>query len=597
MSAMEPGTERGTPRIACVRIPRFPIGAVWLDAMATPSAPHAPREQAPTAETMAGTPTAPALHWDDLPLALRDGQRLRAVTAAAARVQVRAGMTVAAARGRCAALDVRPWDDTCVTRELARTSAAFLSASPQVAPAVGLPGTWWIGAAGFDALGGEEALVQTLQRMARVWHPRARVAIADSCVAARAATWGKADEGRETRDERRQFTTDDRRGTRDERGREAGDGEDLTGFHASCIVRPGGDAAYLAGRPLTLIPMDAEVREALVALGLGTCGGLAALAPGDVERRWGTAGLSAWRLAQGLDPRRPVLARSTAPRQAHAELAMSTTSAEPVLFLVRGALERLMADLVRDGRAAAAVALTLTLDDGRGALPSGGMPHTITREVRAPRALARVAPWFERCRALLDTWTLAAPVCAVTVTITAVAPLSAEQGDLLAPAWRDPAAAEAAFERLRSALGVQGVVRPVAVDAYCPEREGAWRGVDGVESTHEMADGRHQMAEKNNQTLASSAIGRPPSAISLRLLESPEPVSVIAAPRGEPRAIDWRGRRIPIARAQGPERLSGAWWTDTPFARDYWRCESDELEQEFLLYRDREGWRLQGWYD
>jgi hypothetical protein len=43
--------------------------------------------------------------------------------------------------------------------------------------------------------------------------------------------------------------------------------------------------------------------------------------------------------------------------------------------------------------------------------------------------------------------------------------------------------------------------------------------------------------------------------------------------------------------------LSGAWWTDAPFARDYWRCESDELEQEFLLYRDAGGWRLQGWYD
>ncbi len=72
---------------------------------------------------------------------------------------------------------------------------------------------------------------------------------------------------------------------------------------------------------------------------------------------------------------------------------------------------------------------------------------------------------------------------------------------------------------------------------------------------------------------------------------------MISAPRGDPRALDWRGRRIPIARAEGPQRLSGAWWTEAPFARDYWRCESDELEQEFLLYRDASGWKLQGWYD
>ena len=355
-----------------------------------------------------------------------------------------------------------------------------------------------------------------------------------------------------------------------------------------CIVPPGGDAAYLAPLPLSLIPMDAEVREALIALGLGTCGALAALASGDVERRWGAAGLSAWRLAQGMDPRRPVLAHCAPPRQAHAELAMSTTNVEPVLFLVRGALERLMADLVRDGRAAVAVAITLTLDDGRGALPSGGAPHTITREVRVPRALARVAPWFERCRALLDAWTLTAPVCAVTVAITAAAPLGAEQGDLLAPAWRDPAAAEAAFERLRTALGAQGVVRPVARDAYCPEREGLWEGTLMGDERREMREGRIAPSSRISDLL---------SPISLRLLESPEPVAVIAGPRNDPRAIDWRGRRIPIARARGPERLSGAWWTDASFARDYWRCESDELEQEFLLYRDASGWKLQGWYD
>lgn len=543
-----------TQRVACVRIPRFPIGAVWLGA-ATPDAVSALAADAP--------------HWDEQPLALRDGQRLRAVTAAAARSHVRAGMTVAAARGRCAVLDVRAWDDACITREMARTSAAFLSASPQVAPAAGLPGTWWVGAAGFDDLGGEHALAETLHQMAQVWHPHARVAIADSCVAARAATWQTADGS----------------------GQTAEDAQAL-GNSVRHIVPSGGDAAYLASRPLSLIPMDSEVREALVALGLGTCGALAALAAGDVERRWGAAGLSAWRLAQGIDPRRPVLAHHGTPRQAHAELAMSTTSSEPVLFLVRGALERLMADLVRDGRAAAAVAITLTLDDGRGALPSGGMPHTITREVRAPRALARMAPWFERCRALLDTWTLTAPVCAVTVTIAAAAPLGAEQGDLLAPAWRDPAAAEAAFERLRTTLGAQGVVRPVARDGYCPERQGSWQGV-------ETADGGRQTADRtaSDSTSVSSAICHLPSALSLRLLESPEPVTIIATPRGEPRTIDWRGRRIPIARALGPERLSGAWWTAAPFARDYWRCESDELAQEFLLYRDTEGWRLQGWYD
>jgi protein ImuB len=85
-----------------------------------------------------------------------------------------------------------------------------------------------------------------------------------------------------------------------------------------------------------------------------------------------------------------------------------------------------------------------------------------------------------------------------------------------------------------------------------------------------------------------------PSAVC-RLLAAAEPVDV-EAPRGVPRTLGWRGRRIAITRAVGPERLSGDWWKDQ-YARDYWRCESDELARDFLLYRDAAGWRLQGWYD
>src|SRR5690606_5801171 len=150
--------------------------------------------------------------------------------------------------------------------------------------------------------------------------------------------------------------------------------------------------------------------------------------------------------------------------------------------LVRAALARLVLDLVADGRAAAAIAITLVLDDGRGALPAGGVAHTVTREVRPARPGARVAPLFERGRALLDRWPREAPVGGVTVAVVATAPLTGEQGELLAPVWRDPAAADAARARLQAELGPNVVVRPVARDAYAPERSGGWEeeGVSGV---------------------------------------------------------------------------------------------------------------------
>ena len=96
-------------RVACVRIPRFPVGAVWR-------ANQGPKQlglglgltadPAPTTK-----PGDDGKHWDDRLLALADGTTLRAVTAAAGRVRVRAGMTGTAARARCTRLDVLAWDE------------------------------------------------------------------------------------------------------------------------------------------------------------------------------------------------------------------------------------------------------------------------------------------------------------------------------------------------------------------------------------------------------------------------------------------------------------------------------------------------------
>jgi protein ImuB len=82
---------------------------------------------------------------------------------------------------------------------------------------------------------------------------------------------------------------------------------------------------------------------------------------------------------------------------------------------------------------------------------------------------------------------------------------------------------------------------------------------------------------------------------AIRLLEAPESVFVVCDD-GAPCAVTWRGRRLTIERAIGPERLSGDWWDDG-YRRDYWRCES--AFGDFVLYLDRmdDQWWVQGWFD
>ncbi len=167
-------------------------------------------------------------------------------------------------------------------------------------------------------------------------------------------------------------------------------------------------------------------------------------------------------------------------------------------------------------------------------------------------------------------------MCGVRVAITHSAPLSGAQGDLLAHAWRDPAAADAAFARLRAELGPDAVVRPVARDDHRPERAGAWLTLDEVP----------------DDPLVIPLHPRPRTP-ALRLLEPPQDVEIERV-AGIPVAMWWQGRRLPFTRASGPERLSGDWWKDG-YARDYWRCESEA--GDMLVFEEGRAWFVQGWED
>ena len=506
-----------------MRIPKFPIGAVWLDGQLPPRRSAGATSDGRARATGDASPGS-ELHWDARPFALTLDDRVIVATTHAATLGVRNGMTIPAARAICAGLEVRPWDERAVGRAMYQVTASCLALSPQVTPA--RPGLWWIGAHGLEGLGGERRLIQSLLTRAHCWHPGARVAVASSCIAAYVATW-------------------------------------LRG--AGRIVPRGKDRDMLAPAPLALLPMDAELRDTLASLGLGTAGQFAALEPGDVEQRFGPAGLAAWRLARGEDQRRPTLARPVPGDTVVTELPTPAVTLEPVLFLVRAALGRLIAQVANDGMAVAALEVELKLD--------ASPVRSASRRIALAFPLGRLEPLFEQCRAILEDWILDAPVLGVIVRITERARPSGEQGDLLHTGWRDPAAAEAAFARLRAALGADAVVRPVACDGFAPERRGEWNA--GVDATRQSS-------------LATMSPG-PPAAL-LRLLDPPEQIEI--AP--DTSAFTWRGRRWPITERGSVERLSGDWWA-SPYARDYssWTSEGTA----FVVFLSEGGWSVHGWYD
>ena len=505
-------------------------------------------------------------------------------------------MAFAEARALAADLVALPWDTERVARAAIEVTTALLAASPRVAwaggPSVlryaGTPvrlagsggevGIWWVDAAG---LGSEPKLAQRLCRITDcLGFGRARAGIADSAIAAYAAA------------------VSGHRGTGAQGHRRAGT---PARRYAGTLVRPvivppGDDATFLAPFPLALLAPPDDLAETCHALGLRTVGQFAALHADEVEARFGPEGLAAHRLARGIDPRGPTTPRDDALPLVACDLGSPVATAEPLLFVLKGALASLGSALRAKGLAARELALTLTLDDG----------STAEKTVRLARPTSHEGALFDHCRAVFDSWALSEPVAALAARTSVAVPASGEQGDLLAPRWADPAALEAAFDRIRGSEGADAVARPLIRDGHLPRDAGAWR-------TDEFAaagEREHTAAAPTCDTAPGLTLGAPPNrpaAAALRLLQSPALIRVRLGRSGL-EAFRHGGTWLDVTVWSGPERLAPRWWIGESAGaggaslpagpRDYYSART-ATGTLWILFRAGASheWFVEGWWD
>jgi protein ImuB len=313
----------------------------------------------------------------------------------------------------------------------------------------------------------------------------------------------------------------------------------------------------------------------LRALGLTTLGQLAALEADEVEARFGPQGLAAHHLARGIDTRGPSTPRDDALPVVACDLGSPVATAEPLLFVLKGALASLGAGLRTKGLAAREVVITLALDDGTAA----------EKAVRPARPTSHEGALFDHCRAAFETWTLLEPVVALTVRAAVTIGASGEQGDLLVPRWADPAALEAAFDRIRGSEGADAVATPVVRDGHLPRDAGGWE------------ETRRTDAKTHRRTGASDPGTQERRACALRLLPEPAPVRVRLGRAGI-EAFHHGGAWHDVTAWSGPERLAPQWWLagDGPQDRYTARVTDGSL---WLLFRttDTRQWFVEGWWD
>jgi protein ImuB len=441
---------------------------------------------------------------------------------------------------------------------------ALLHAAPRVTPVREHPRAWWADASGMERRGGDAAVAQALLEAARqAGVPDPRVGVAATCIAAAAAT---RERGTEVR-----------------------------------IVPPGADARYLRRRALSLLPIPPDVAETLGLLGLKTCGELADLPAADVELRFGAAGVRAWRLARAEDGRWPFRPPAPGVASAETEFEPPIESSEPLRFVLPGLIESVCRQLAIRQRIPARLRLVLRVDRA----------DDDVRPVRPARPTGDARILADLCRRAVEAHPLAGPVAGILMEAEEEGAERADQLDAFQAPAPDPGALHAALLPVFARWGDGALSGAVHHGAHLPGEHAAWAPL-GTDAISAFADAQPPSPETSGRP-SKDAPDLSPSSLDLCLRRLPEPRPVRVREDGERRPVhlDLQGvagagsvagaasfpPRLWKTKAEGPERISGAWW-EGGTAREYWRVESPDGWLG-LVYRDAATgeWYLEGWYD
>jgi protein ImuB len=140
------------------------------------------------------------------------------------------------------------------------------------------------------------------------------------------------------------------------------------------------------------------------------------------------------------------------------------------------------------------------------------------------------------------------------------------------------------IDRLSARLGARAVTRRGLVEAHLPElAEAATPAISGEARREASRHGEDPRATTIRGDEASNGAPSRP----LRLFVRPEPIEAMAeAPDGPPLRFRWRRVLHDVAAIEGPERIAPPWWRrDGGPTRDYFRAE-DSQGRRFWLYRE-----------
>jgi nucleotidyltransferase/DNA polymerase involved in DNA repair len=344
-------------------------------------------------------------------------------------------------------------------------------------------------------------------------------------------------------------------------------------------VEAGQETAFLGQLPCSALPMSPRMLSLLEGVGVSQISALQRIARGSLIARFGREGEKIYDLARGRDSRGPRTPEIEEPTRVHVPLAAPCQTIEPLLFVIRGALDRLVSAQVERGQAVARVRIHMHREEDRPDSSPDELwvieisPSRPTTQPRLLLELLRVA-FSDRFKG--DQGDLCGFVEALTIELPERALAMTLQGDLFVERAQDPAIFERVLLRLTHRLGVQAVRRPERVETRHPDRGGRWRVLE------QISDRVSRITELQRGAC-------------YRRLENPLPVTRAAPDRLDLQCLGESEVRVSAWR--GEERRAGQWWSQS-YDRDYVWAELEDGRM-YRLYRSRESqqWYVEGWID
>ena len=345
--------------------------------------------------------------------------------------------------------------------------------------------------------------------------------------------------------------------------------------HEIQVLPPGSEARFLSPLPIDLLDPEDRLAQALTRFGVRTVRDLLQLPQRALAQRLGPEVLRLIAQARGEEQETPLPRPTETHFREDTDLDYATDRLEPLLFVLRALLSRLMERLELRGLACGSLELQLRLAD-RGRDSRGIGIAAPTRDSRVLLRLLALA---------LEGKPPEAPIEGLALCIEG-RPLRSDQLDLFRPRGPDPAVLDETLAELESLCGTGRVGAPEVADDHRPDAF-AMKPFRPRPRTHDTSHHRNGASE------APFAAG--PAVRALR----PPVAAQVWVHRGRPERLRSAVANGRVIRSAGPWRTTGRWWAEEGrFALDHYDVQvSDGALLRLCFDWIAREWRIDAVYD